>query len=144
MINNLYRLIYTSSRRPKCDDNEIQNILSSCKKNNPGKNITGVLLHSEKRFIQYLEGDKNEIMNLFEHIKKDDRHGGVNLRDHSSIEERIFPSWHMGYKDVNTHDANFDTRISMSDRKVFQDLLNDRESANEKGIRILKLFFEMA
>ncbi len=140
----LYRLIYTSSRRPKCDDGEIQNILNSCKKNNPGKNITGVLLHSDRRFIQYLEGDKAEIMTLFNNIKTDARHGGVNLRDYSPINARIFPSWHMGYKDVNTQSANFNTNISLRDRQVFQDLLNDREKANEKGIRTLKLFFEMA
>jgi len=40
----------------ECDDSEIDKILDSAKRNNPGLDITGVLLYTEKKFIQYLEG----------------------------------------------------------------------------------------
>ncbi len=60
---SLYQLVYTSVRKPGCDDYEIKKILESCKRNNPSKDITGVLLHSENHFIQYLEGSK-DIINL--------------------------------------------------------------------------------
>lgn len=143
-MENLYRLIYTSSRRPKCDEAEINNILNSCLENNPHKNISGILLHSEKRFVQYLEGDKDKIMELFEHIKKDTRHGGVNLRDYSPITEKKFPSWNMGYKDIKKNTSDFNTNINTEDRVIFEKLIQDKEDFNEKGIRILKLFFEMA
>jgi|VirMetMinimDraft_7_1064189.scaffolds.fasta_scaffold17264_2 hypothetical protein len=141
---SLYKLIYTSSRRPNCDATEIENILASCRKNNPSKDVTGVLLHSDHRFIQYLEGDKDEIMRLFEYIKKDERHGGVNLRYYTPIEERIFPSWQMGYKDVNLKSAVFQTSITKEDQATFQKLIEDEDQSEVEGMRILKLFFEMA
>lgn len=140
----LYRLIYTSSRRAKCDDTEIEKILNSCKKNNPHENISGILLHSEKRFVQYLEGDKDKIMELFENIKQDSRHGGVNLRDYSPISEKKFPSWNMGYKDVKTNTTDFNTTIGYQEREIFRKLIEDKQEFDEKGMRILKLFFEMA
>ena len=143
-MSSLYKLIYTSSRKPNCDATEIENILASCRRNNPSKNVTGVLLHSNHRFIQYLEGDKDRIMSLFEAIKKDERHGGVNLRYYSPIEERIFPSWQMGYKDVNLNSAVFQTSITKEDQAIFQKLIEDQDQSEVEGLRILKLFFEMA
>lgn len=143
-MSSLYKLIYTSSRKPNCDAAEIDNILASCKRNNPSKNVTGILLHSKQRFIQYLEGDKDEIMRLFEAIKEDDRHGGVNLRYYSPIEKRIFPSWHMGYKNISQDSTVFQTSISQKDQAIFRDLIENQEQNGVEGLRILKLFFEMA
>lgn len=143
-MSPLYKLIYTSSRRSNCDASEIENILASCRRNNPSKNITGVLLHSDHRFIQYLEGDKEEIMSLFEAIKKDDRHGGVNLRYYTPIEKRIFPSWHMGYKNVDKNSTVFQTSITKEDQAIFQKLIENQDQSEIEGMRVLRLFFEMA
>lgn len=143
-MSSLYKLIYTSSRRPNCDTTEIDKILASCKRNNPSKDVTGVLLHSKQRFIQYLEGDKDKIMHLFEAIKKDERHGGVNLRYYARIEKRIFPSWHMGYKNISYNSTVFQTAITKEDQIAFQKLIEDQDQSEVEGLRILKLFFEMA
>lgn len=143
-MENLYCLVYTSSRRPKCTDEEIVKILDSCKRNNPGKSITGVLLHSEKRFLQYIEGDKNEIYTLFERIKTDERHGGVNQREFAPIEKRIFPSWHMGFKDVSKQSINFNTAISEADKNIFKALIEDQQFEAVQGVRVLKTFFDLA
>ncbi len=142
-MSSLYKLVYTSSRRPHCDEQEIQNILASCRKNNPGKDITGILIHSKNRFLQYLEGDKDEIMELFERIKQDKRHGGVNLRYYSPIDERIFPSWQMGYKNLDQQ-LDFHTKASSSDQEIFSQLIENTDYSEVEGLRILKLFFEMA
>lgn len=143
-MSNLYKLVYTSSRRPNCDEAEIEKILASCKKNNPSREITGVLLHSNHRFIQYLEGDKEQIMHLFEAIKGDNRHGGVNLRYYAPIENRIFPSWHMGYKNVNQNSTVFQTSITEGDQIVFKKLIENQNQSELEGMRVLKLFFEMS
>lgn len=143
-MSTLYKLVYTSSRKPNCDATEIENILASCRKNNPNKDITGVLLHSDHRFIQYLEGDKDEIMGLFENIKQDHRHGGVNLRYYSPIEERVFPSWQMGYKDINQNSTVFQTKINSKDQSIFKQLIENENPSEVEGLRVLKLFFEMA
>ena len=140
---NLHRLVYTSFRKPQCTDKEIENILAACKRNNPGLNITGVLIHSKKRFIQYLEGDGELIKSLYEKIKEDDRHASTNLRNYEPISERVFPSWNMGYKDVSGTDAGFYTGMSRAEKDAFTKLLQDDVPVSDWGIRVLKLFFEV-
>jgi hypothetical protein len=140
----LYRLIYTSSRRPKCSDEEIAKILDACNRNNPGKNITGILLHSDKRFLQYIEGDKNELSKLYAQIEADERHGGLNRRDFSPIEKRLFPSWHMGYKDVTKNSLDFNTSISAQDKDIFKLLIENQDVDGDHGVKVMKLFFELA
>lgn len=143
-MNTLFKLVYTSSRRPHCDDQEIERILAACRRNNPQKNVTGILIHSQQRFLQYLEGEKDEIYHLYEHIKLDDRHGGVNLRYFSPIDERLFPSWQMGYKDLDQQAMVFQSTITPTDQVVFKELIETNAQNEIEGLRVLKLFFEMA
>ncbi len=143
-MSNLHRLVYTSYRKAECTDKEIENILAACKRNNPGLNITGVLIHSKKRFIQYLEGDGALIKSLFDKIKLDPRHGSANLRNYEPISERVFPSWHMGYKDLSGADANFYTNISAKEKNAFTELLQDDKNVfSDGGLMVLKLFFKV-
>lgn len=140
----LHRLIYTSSRKPECSETEITRILESARKNNPAYNITGVLLHTKNRFLQYLEGDGDEIMGLYERIKGDYRHGGCMVRDFSPIEERIFPNWQMGYKDVAEDELQFNTDITAQDRKHFEALIEGQLADKEIKSNVVKRFFEVS
>ena len=140
---NLYQLVYTSARNAKCDENEITSIVAACQRNNPGKDITGVLLYSDNRFLQYLEGDVNEIRKLFELIQKDPRHSGVMERAFGPITERRFPSWHMGYKNVDKELA-YHTNISKADQQVFAEMIEGKSDYSDRAYRDLSLFFKMA
>lgn len=141
-MSNLYRLVYTSFRKNDCDESEIDKILESCRKNNPRRNITGILLHSDKRFIQYMEGAKDDVLELYNLIEEDDRHTSVNQRSFESIEQRVFPSWEMGYKDVDQ--IEFNTDASTADQKTFNSLIRDELDFDDNAMRILQLFFKMA
>lgn len=141
-MSSLYRLIYTSFRLPACNEKEIDNILASCKKNNPKRDITGILLHSEKRFIQYIEGSKEEVEELYQLIQGDPRHTSVNKRNFEPIDKRIFPSWEMGYKDMDM--VKFNTDARQKDQKAFNEIIKAEMDFNDNAMRILQLFFEMA
>ena len=143
-MSELHRLVYTSFRKPDCDDAEIQKILDSCKKNNPGRNVTGILMHSDKRFIQYIEGEKKDLLELYDLIKEDPRHGGINQRNLEPIKERVFPSWQMGYKDVSKENLSFNTTISDIDKHHFEGLLDGKIDFSDEGMKLVKLFFKMA
>ena len=144
MNKPLFRLIYSSLRKENCDASEIEKILSACKKNNPGKDITGVLLHSDKKFIQYLEGDSKEILELYDLIKEDDRHKSVVMLSYGPIKSRNFPSWHMGYKNVSLDKLNFQTDIDREDKEVFVSMIEGKKQNDDRGITVLKKFFESA
>lgn len=143
-MQSLYSLIYTSVRSASCTEKEIEKILDSCKKNNPGKHITGVLLYSNKRFIQYIEGNEKEITALYELILSDKRHSGIMKRAFLPIQERLFPSWHMGYKDIDRQAPKYLSAISAADHKAFNEMLSGDTVYDNRSLRILKLFFEMS
>lgn len=121
----LYQLVYKSTRKPNCDETEIQKILDFSKRNNPSKDITGVLLHSESHFIQYLEGSK-EIIKLYDFIKEDPRHKNAILLSYGPLNERVFPAWHMGYKKLTKDKLEFLTEGNREDKLVFGSIIKGR------------------
>lgn len=136
----LYKLIYSSTRQPNCTSKDIEDILESCKKNNPGKNVTGVLLHSDHKFIQYIEGSSEEVIGLYDKIKDDKRHKNVVMLSYSPINKRIFPSWHMGYRNVD--EVEFQSDITDEDKKVFDSMIAGEKLEDDLGISLLKRFFQ--
>lgn len=137
-------MVYTSARKPICTDEEIAKILDSSKKNNPKINLSGLLIHSDKRFLQYIEGSKKDLEELFETIKSDKRHGGVNLRCFEPIEKRVFPSWEMGYKDLSNADISFHTLATAKDKTTINELIENKIDFSDRGMKVLKLFLEVS
>jgi hypothetical protein len=137
----LSQLVYVSNRKPNCTAEEIEKILVACKKNNPPLNITGVLLYSDTKFIQLVEGEAKVIMELYDKIKKDPRHSNAMMISYNPIQEKSFPSWHMGTKDLAKTDLQFKTDISADDRKIFNEILSGKEGNGQKVLNLLKKFF---
>lgn len=138
---NLYQLVYTSTRKSHCDDTEIQKILDSCKRNNPSRDITGVLLHSDDHFIQYLEGSK-DIIKLYDLIKDDPRHSRAVLLSYGPLKERVFPAWHMGYKNVPKDKIDFLTEGNPEDKKIFESIIKGEQQSETSATKLLVKFFK--
>lgn len=137
----LSQLVYVSNRKPNCTEEEIEKILASCKKNNPPLNITGVLLYSDKKFIQLVEGESKVIMDLYDKIKKDERHTLPMMISLSPIKEKSFPSWHMGSKKLPESKVDFKTDITTEDKSIFDSILSGKEENGERVLTMLKKFF---
>lgn len=97
----LHRLVYYSSNRIVGPNeqlrSEIDQILSTSRKNNDLVGVTGALLFSSGFFGQVLEGDTAAIETTFERIQQDPRHSDVVLLDFKPIMARSFGSWAMAY-----------------------------------------------
>jgi hypothetical protein len=137
----LSQLVYVSNRKPICTAVEIENILASCKKNNPSLDITGVLLYSDTKFIQMVEGSSKTITELYDKIKLDKRHSNPMMISFGPIKERAFPSWHMGSKKIKDAEVDFKTSITAEDKEIFNNILNGREENSTKVLGLLKKFF---
>ena len=137
----LSHLVYTSNRKRNCTDSEIDHILNSCKKNNPSLGITGVLLYSQSKFIQYMEGDSKEMSAFYEKIKGDTRHENVRMISYGPIKKKAFPSWHMATKPVSRLDIDFRTDINGEDKQIFKRLLMGNEQEGSRVLQLLKKFF---
>lgn len=102
-MSKLIQLVYASkSRLPASSDQAgvepgIARILTQSRRNNPGKSIGGVLCYGNGFFFQCLEGDRETVESLYEHIKSDDRHEDVRTLRNVAIERRTFDLWAMKY-----------------------------------------------
>lgn len=137
----LSQLVYLSNRKANCTEEEIQKILTSCKKNNPALDITGVLLYSDTKFIQMVEGESKVITELYDKIKLDHRHSNARMIAYGPIKEKAFPSWHMGARKIQGSSVDFKTDITKDDKAVFDNILNGREENGTKVLDLLKKFF---
>jgi hypothetical protein len=137
----LAQLVYVSSRKSICSDQEIEKILSACQKNNPDVEATGVLLYSKDKFIQYLEGESKQLLALFDKIKQDPRHEQVRMISYGPIKDKAFPSWHMASKQLSKSDLEYKTDISLQDKKIFYQLLKGEQQEGAKVLSLLKQFF---
>jgi hypothetical protein len=138
----LSHLIYVSNRLQNCTEAEIEKILNACKKNNVKYDVTGVLLYSDSKFVQYIEGEYTEIMGLYDKIKGDKRHSNPVLLTSAPIQSRSFPSWQMGAKKFDSTSIDFKTSVSEDDRKVFEAMLSGKSADETKAIGLMKRFFK--
>ncbi|WP_436515347.1 BLUF domain-containing protein [Ekhidna sp. To15] len=138
---NLYRLVYTSARSPRCTDKDIEEILEISRRNNSKLGITGILIHTKDRFLQVLEGEKEKVMTLYEKIDKDDRHGGSSMRYCEPVKGRHFIDWDMAGKKVDENKVEFKTNFSEQKRRLYQSMMDgDLSSYKDEGMRVLKTF----
>lgn len=87
-------------------DEELVELLDECREYNAQNGITGMLLYHDEAFMQYLEGEKDEVLSLFDTIALDERHTGVTIYMEKTLEERNFADWSMGFKKVEDVDPS--------------------------------------
>lgn len=104
-MSNLYQLSYISKNLIVGDkealEAQIKSILSSATKNNLKLGITGALLYSGGYFCQVIEGEEENIEDLFETIQIDDRHTEVTVLNFEKSEERSFSEWSMAFAGID-------------------------------------------
>ncbi len=93
----LYTLIYVSSAVNKFAESELFGLLNLARSENKKTDITGVLLYNDGNFLQVIEGEKNNIEDLFKKIEKDPRHKGIIKIFEDQINKRRFGDWSMGF-----------------------------------------------
>jgi hypothetical protein len=91
----LVRLVYVSYANATMSDEDIEVILKKSKINNGAKNISGVLMYSDRYFLQCLEGERKDINKLYLHIATDPRHTRCMQLEYSQIDARLFSNWSM-------------------------------------------------
>lgn len=99
----MYRLVYVSTARIGLDPEEIGRILDVSQSNNHERYITRFLAYNDGHFMQALEGAFDEVREIYDRIRMDDRHHGVIQILGEEIDRRAFPDWSMNYFRVDDH-----------------------------------------
>ena len=97
------RILYVSELAPAMPSNVVGQVLRQSRERNHRLKLSGALLFDGERFCQLLEGDPDTTQNMMQRIKRDTRHGNVQLLlDTLSPAPRLMMHWRCGYCD---HDA---------------------------------------
>ena len=105
----MFYLIYFSTANHDFGEAQISDMLEGSRSYNRENEITGCLLHYQEKFLHYLEGERFEVLQLFDKIKEDGRHSRVALLSHGDIPEREFGPYAMAYENFrrNGHKTEF-------------------------------------
>jgi hypothetical protein len=97
----VHQLFYVSSANSdNVTDAMVNEIIKKALVNNLALDITGILLFKKGMFAQLLEGPKANVEALFDKIQKDKRHSNIINFFKIDGNERIFPKWRMGFKEI--------------------------------------------
>lgn len=129
-----YAISYVSTAKKELSTKEVDEILTSAEEYNTKNGFTGLLLYSEGNFFQVLEGEKEQVENLFETIKKDSRHFNLIKIFGKCIDK---PSYD-GYKsDFISENSRYD----ISRLKNYQHYIEILDKPTQQAIRpILEAF----
>lgn len=95
-----FSLVYVSSATLPFSGEDLRALLATCRKNNAGLGVTGMLLYKDGNFMQLIEGDQGAVLGLYAKIAADGRHGGEITLNKGFVEERQFPDWSMAFRDL--------------------------------------------
>lgn len=97
----IFQMVYVSTATSPLELDDIQAIERISIFNNQKMGVTGLLTYCDCKFIQFLEGQKSSVDEVFSVIKNDSRHHSIDILRQSYIEERQFSGWHMKYTNVD-------------------------------------------
>lgn len=98
----MFFLVYTSSAVTPFSQAELLDLLAESRRNNADLGVTGMLLYRDGNFMQVLEGEEAAVRKIFSIIMDDRRHRGIIILLQGQREERHFPEWSMGFRDLNS------------------------------------------
>ena len=99
------QIVYVSSASRAFTKPELQALLEEIRQRNTELGVTGMLLYKDGNFMQVLEGEQEVLARLLTIIERDSRHRGFLVLLRASFEERLFPDWSMGFRDLRDQDA---------------------------------------
>jgi hypothetical protein len=129
-------LIYVSTSSKLLSTDELNTLLLEGRENFNNRGITGMMLYSNGTILQALEGEAEELEQLFEGIQQDySQKGIIKLKEGRSM-SRTFSDWSMGFKASCT---DMVTKVSGFVDPLKHDFL-DNYSLQHPAVNLLKSF----
>lgn len=111
----MYQLCYISKSNVELNElkNEVDSILDTASNRNPKLGITGILMHRNTWFCQFIEcDDESKLLELYGKICSDKRHKNITTIFYQYGLEQVFPDWSMVFKELDKEeDTQFINKI---------------------------------
>ncbi|MEM9896259.1 MAG: BLUF domain-containing protein [Bacteroidota bacterium] len=131
----VFYTIYTSTPTGETSQSIVEQITQESIKWNVKHNITGMLICMEGRYLQFLEGDEDKVVEIFEKIKNDPRHKDVSPKIKGYSTDRVFSEWSMGSWMLKNEE--------IEELKALEELRNYLNSPINKPLQSKKYFVMM-
>jgi hypothetical protein len=139
-------IVYYSFSQSEISSSELKELLQKAREWNEAHEITGLLIYRFNKkfkrgnFLQIIEGPKKSISSTWGRISADRRHHTITVLEDGSFEERNFPTWSMGLKNLNTE--------ALEGTPGFIDINDDRFWSNPNNLKpsaldLLRKFYNM-
>ncbi|MDO7850641.1 BLUF domain-containing protein [Hymenobacter convexus] len=93
----MIHIVYMSRAVRPLSDQDLQELLDQCRRDNAARDVTGVLFYSHGNIAQLIEGEAEVLEPLFDVISRDGRHSNVVKLVDKSITVRSFSDWSMAF-----------------------------------------------
>lgn len=93
-------LTYFSTATSAMSADDLRELLRRTRERNESVGLTGLLLYADGSFVQTLEGPDELVQETFARISRDPRHRSVSVALQEQVEERYFPDWSMGFREL--------------------------------------------
>ncbi|MGM4929519.1 BLUF domain-containing protein [Tardiphaga sp. 619_E2_N8_5] len=97
----MFRILYLSTANEPFSSGDLSELLQKARARNDAAHITGMLVHSDGDFLQVLEGEPDNVIEVYSRIGVDPRHRDISLLQRGlAYGDRLFPNWAMGFRRV--------------------------------------------
>lgn len=96
----LLSLTYFSTATVPFSDDDLVELLERSRVRNTADDLTGMMIFHDGHFVQVLEGPEAAVRATYDRIALDPRHRDLILELEDTIDERGFPDWSMGFRDL--------------------------------------------
>jgi methanogenic corrinoid protein MtbC1 len=86
-------LTYQSRALSPPSPSELEQLVAQARSRNRSLGVTGMLLYQNGRFLQTLEGPPAALRQVWESIRRDPRHGEIEVLSDQTIPSRLFADW---------------------------------------------------
>ncbi|MEM1258483.1 MAG: BLUF domain-containing protein [Bacteroidota bacterium] len=131
----MHSLVYRSVADESFTIPQIYGMLSKAKDYNAEHGITGCLLFHNHQFLQLLEGEEREVLNLFQKISLDERHRDIQMIESDFTPNRVFDDWSMAFHDYGQNGLSANLKLGQIDS-----FLQQSDAFNKNSRAVLKFF----
>ena len=91
----LATIAYRSKAIAPLSECQLHDLLLTSQTNNRKSGLTGLLIYDEGKFFQWIEGEPDQLANMWGAIQQDQRHTDIELIGQQSVPLRFFGDWDM-------------------------------------------------
>lgn len=91
----LSRVVYRSRATRLFDPSGLPTLIAAAQRRNRAERLTGMVVHVEGRFLQWLEGSPASLGRVLDSIRRDPRHDSIEVLADGKAPLRLFDGWDM-------------------------------------------------